>query len=73
MFNQFASYEDAFRDWRRDGLPGLGADSYRYVEFLTSPDDDQAARVGRRFTRRLTIKDPVAPCQRYRTRPLAKR
>jgi hypothetical protein len=23
MFNQFAKHEDAFRDWRRDGMPGL--------------------------------------------------
>ena len=46
MFNQFARYEDAFRDWRRDGMPGLKAESYEYIEFLTSPDDDQAARVG---------------------------
>ncbi len=46
MFNQFGRYEDAFRDWRRDGLPGLKAESYKYVEFLTSPDDDQAARAG---------------------------
>jgi len=46
VFNQFARYEDAFRDWRRDGMPGLKAESYRYIEFLTSPDDDQAARAG---------------------------
>ncbi len=46
MFNQFAKYENAFRDWRRDGMPGLKADSYKYIEFLTSPDDDQAAREG---------------------------
>lgn len=46
MFNQFARYEDAFRDWRRDGMPGLKAESYKYIEFLTSPDDDQAARTG---------------------------
>lgn len=46
MFNRFAQYEDAFRDWRRDGMPGLTADSYKYVEFLTSGDDDQAARPG---------------------------
>ncbi len=46
MFNQFARYEDAFRDWRRDGLPGLSAESYKYIEFLTSQDDDQAARDG---------------------------
>ena len=46
MFNRFAQYEGAFRDWRRDGMPGLKADSYKYIEFLTSPDDDQAARPG---------------------------
>ena len=46
MFNQFAKYEDAFRDWRRDGMPGLKSESYKYIEFLTSQDDDQAARPG---------------------------
>jgi len=46
MFNQFAKYEEVFRDWRRDGLPGLKADSYKYIEFLSSWDDDQAARAG---------------------------
>ena len=46
MFNRFAKFEGAFRDWRRDGMPGLKADSYKYIEFLTSLDDDQAARPG---------------------------
>ena len=46
MFNQFARYEDAFRDWRRNGMPDLSPDSYRYVEFLTSPNDDQTPREG---------------------------
>lgn len=46
MFNRFAQYEDAFRDWRRDGMPGLKAESYKYIEFLTSKDDDQIAREG---------------------------
>jgi hypothetical protein len=46
MFNRFAQYEDGFRDWRRDGMPGLKAESYKYIEFLSSPDDDQAARAG---------------------------
>lgn len=46
MFNQFAKYEDAFRDWRRDGMPGLKPESWEYVEFLTSDDDDRLARVG---------------------------
>lgn len=46
MFNEFAKYEDDFRDWRRDGMPGLKDASYKYIEFLTSPDDDQAPRPG---------------------------
>ncbi|NLG27490.1 MAG: DEAD/DEAH box helicase family protein, partial [Chloroflexi bacterium] len=46
MFNQFARFEDDFRDWRRDGMPGLKDDSYRYIAFLTAPDDDQAPRPG---------------------------
>jgi len=46
MFNRFAQYEDDFRDWRRDGMPGLKADSYKYIEFLRSPDDDQVPRPG---------------------------
>ncbi len=44
MFNRFAKHEDAFRDWRRDGMPGLNPESYNYIEFLISPDDDQAPR-----------------------------
>jgi hypothetical protein len=35
MFNQFARREDSFRDWRRGGMPGLTADSCKYIEFLT--------------------------------------
>jgi len=46
MFNQFARYEGGFRDWRRDGMPGLRAESYQHIEFLTSKDDDQEARPG---------------------------
>lgn len=46
MFNLFAKYEDAFRAWREDGMPRLKAESYKYIEFLTAPDDDQAARAG---------------------------
>ena len=46
MFNQFSRYEDAFRDCRRDGLPGLKPDSYRYIEFLTSDDDERVPRPG---------------------------
>jgi len=46
MFNQFARHEDAFRDWRRDGMPRLKPESYAYVGFLTSEDDDQLPRTG---------------------------
>lgn len=46
MFNRFAQYEDTFRDWKRDGMPGLKVESYKYIEFLTSKDDDQVARTG---------------------------
>ena len=46
MFNQFARHEDAFRNWRRDGLPGLRPESYEYIEFLTSEDDEREAREG---------------------------
>src|ERR1051326_5873112 len=46
MYNQFAKHEDAFRDWLRDGKPGIKPDTYRYIEFLTSPEDDQQPREG---------------------------
>ena len=46
MFNQFAKYEEDFRDWRRNGLLGLRPNSYDYVEFLTSEDGVQEAREG---------------------------
>jgi type III restriction enzyme len=46
MLNRFAPHESAFREWRRDGLPGLKAESYDYISHLTSPDDDQRARDG---------------------------
>jgi superfamily II DNA or RNA helicase len=46
MFNQFAKYEESFQDWRRDGLPGLKPESYKFIDWLTSPDDDQKPREG---------------------------
>lgn len=46
MFNQFARYEDDFRHWRQDGMPGLKGKSYDYVAFLTADDDELAAREG---------------------------
>ena len=46
MFNHFAKYEEAFRNWWSDGFPALSQGSYEYVEFLTSNDDDRAPRPG---------------------------
>ncbi len=46
MFNEFARYEQVFADWRRDGYPGLKAETYKYIDFLSDPSDDQLARPG---------------------------
>lgn len=46
MFNEFAKYEQAFLDWRRDGYPGVRDETYKYIEFLSSREDDQAPREG---------------------------
>jgi superfamily II DNA or RNA helicase len=46
MFNCFSRYEHLFDDWRRDGMPGLKAESYQYIDFLTAPDNDQLPREG---------------------------
>jgi hypothetical protein len=46
MFNQFAKYEDAFAAWRRDGLPGIKPESYKYIDFLSDPTDERQPREG---------------------------
>jgi type III restriction enzyme len=46
MFNQFARNEQAFSDWRRDGYPGLKAETFKYIDFLSDPSNDQLARPG---------------------------
>jgi superfamily II DNA or RNA helicase len=46
VFNEFAKHEQAFQDWRRDGYPGVNAETYRYIDFLSSPGDDQSPRDG---------------------------
>lgn len=46
MFNEFAEYESDFQNWRRDGMPKLKDESYEYIEFLTSGDDDLQPREG---------------------------
>ena len=46
MFNEFSRYEEEFARWREDGYPGVKPETYRYIDFLTNPDDDQALREG---------------------------
>src|SRR3989304_4709109 len=46
MFNEFARFEQTFADWRRDGYPGVKPETYRYLDFLSDPADDQAPRPG---------------------------
>lgn len=45
MFNEFARYEEQFDAWR-DGYHGVKTETYRYIEFLTDPNDDRAPRDG---------------------------
>lgn len=46
MFNEFARYEQQFADWRRDGYPGVKPDTYKYIDFLSDPEDDQSPSPG---------------------------
>lgn len=46
MFNEFARYEKEFAVWRRDGFPGVRPETYKYIDFLSAPDDDQCPREG---------------------------
>jgi superfamily II DNA or RNA helicase len=46
MFNDFARYEEQFLVWRRDGYPGVKPETYRYIDFLADPADDQQPREG---------------------------
>lgn len=46
MFNQFAQFEQPFADWRRDGYPGLKAETFKYIDFLSDPSNDQNPRSG---------------------------
>ena len=46
MFNHFARHEQAFADWRRDGYPAVKPETYQYIDFLSDPADDLAAREG---------------------------
>lgn len=46
MFNEFARYEDAFKTWCRDGYHSPFSDTYRYIDFLSDPSNDQAPREG---------------------------
>lgn len=46
MFNEFARHEQDFAEWRRDGYLGVRDETYKYVDFLASPEDDQVPREG---------------------------
>ncbi len=46
MFNEFSRFEEEFAQWRKDGYPGVKPETYRYIDFLSDPDDDQAPRDG---------------------------
>lgn len=46
MFNEFVKHEQTFLDWKRDGYPGTKPETFQYIDFLSSPDDDQAPREG---------------------------
>ncbi len=46
MFNEFARYEDEFKVWCQDGYHTAYPDTYRYIDFLCDPNNDQAPREG---------------------------
>ncbi len=46
MLNHFARHEQTLGDWRRDGHPGVKAETHQQIDFLNDPDDEQAARHG---------------------------
>ena len=46
MFNEFARYEEDFKAWCQDGYPTDFPTTYRYIDFLSDPDNDQAPREG---------------------------
>ncbi|MGI2335730.1 MAG: DEAD/DEAH box helicase [Dehalogenimonas sp.] len=46
MFNEFAKYESAFRAWCQDGHHGTCPETWRYIDYLSDPQDDQKPRPG---------------------------
>jgi len=46
MFNEFARYEEDFKAWCQDGYSTDFPDTYRYIDFLSDPANDQAPREG---------------------------
>jgi superfamily II DNA or RNA helicase len=46
VYNEFARHEEDFALWREEGYPGVKPETYRYIEFLTDPNDDRAPRDG---------------------------
>ena len=46
MFNEFARHEEDFKAWCQDGYPTDFPTTYRYIDFLSDPSNDQAPREG---------------------------
>lgn len=46
MFNEFAKYEQQFVNWRQDGYPSVKPETYKYIDFLSDPNDDQSPKPG---------------------------
>ena len=46
MINQFSAHEEAFADWKRDGYQGVKPDTYKFLDWLASEEDDQQPKPG---------------------------
>lgn len=46
MFNEFARYEEDFKAWCQSGYPTDFPITFRYIDFLSDPSNDQAPREG---------------------------
>ncbi|MFZ4509128.1 MAG: DEAD/DEAH box helicase [Fimbriimonas sp.] len=46
MINQFTPHEEAFADWKRDGYQGVKTETFKLIDWLTDPENDQQPRAG---------------------------
>ena len=46
MFNAFSRHEDAFKQWRENGYPGVRPATADYIQRLSDPEDDTRPREG---------------------------